>query len=115
MRRLSGWLTALMLMGMALVAGSAQAAEAPTEIALSIDQHEFQPNEIKVKAGTSFVLVITNRDTSAEEFESRELRIEKIIPAAKTVRVRMPALKAGTYTFIGEYHAMTAQGRIVAE
>ena len=115
MQRLSGWLTGFMLMGMALVAGSAQAAAAPTEIALTIDQHQFQPNEITVKAGTSFVLVITNRDTSAEEFESQELRIEKIIPAGKTVRVRMPALKAGTYAFVGEYHAKTAHGRIVAE
>jgi len=72
------------------------------------------PDEIKVKAGTPFVLVITNKDTAAEEFESQELRIEKIIPAGKTVRGRMPALKAGTYTFIGEYHAKTAPGHIVA-
>jgi hypothetical protein len=27
----------------------------------------------------------------------------------------MPALKPGTYRFVGEYHEQTAQGRIVAE
>ena len=114
-QRLSGLLIGLLLVCAALVAGRAQAAEAPTELALSIDQHQFQPDEIKVKAGAPFVLVITNKDASAEEFESQELRIEKIIPAGKTVRVRLPALKAGTYTFIGDYHANTARGRIIAE
>jgi len=68
-----------------------------------------------VKAGIPFVLVITNKDGGPEEFESKELRIEKIIPAGKTVRLRMPPLKAGTYPFVGEYHATTAKGRIVAE
>jgi hypothetical protein len=31
------------------------------------------------------------------------------------VKVKVPALKAGTYKFVGEYHEATAQGRIVAE
>ena len=115
MRRLSGLRLGLMFVCAALMAGSTQAAEAPTEIALTIDQHQFQPDEIKVKAGSPFILVITNNDTSAEEFESQELRIEKIVPAGKTVRVRLPALKAGTYGFIGDYHANTAHGRIVVE
>jgi len=61
------------------------------------------------------VLVVTNRDKTAEEFESRELRIEKVIPPGKTVRLRVPALKAGTYPFVGEYHEKTAKGRIIAE
>jgi len=43
------------------------------------------------------------------------LRIEKVVPAGKTVRLRMPALKAGSFSFVGEYHEKTAKGRIVAE
>jgi hypothetical protein len=61
------------------------------------------------------VLVVTNKDKAPEEFESHDLRIEKVIPAGKTLRVKVPALKAGTYGFVGEYHAKTARGRIVAE
>jgi plastocyanin len=97
------------------VSGAARAAEAPPDIPLTIDKHRFQPEEIRVKAGTPFVLVITNKDAGAEEFESKDLRVEKVIPAGKTVRVRMPALKPGTYPFVGEYHEKTAKGRIVAE
>ena len=88
---------------------------ADQEIALSIEQNRFQPEEIKVKAGVPFLLVITNKDKGPEEFESRELRIEKVIPAGKTVRLKMPALKPGSYAFVGEYHEKTAKGRIVAE
>lgn len=95
--------------------GVVHAAEAPQEIALTIEKNRFQPEEIRVKAGAPFVLVITNKDSGPEEFESKPLRIEKVIPAGKTVRLRLPALKAGTYPFVGEYHEKTAKGRIVAE
>jgi plastocyanin len=90
-------------------------AQAETEIVLVIEGNRFQPEEIKVKAGAAFVLVITNKDKGPEEFESHDLRLEKMIPSGKTVRVRVPALKAGTYGFVGEYHERTAKGRIVAE
>ncbi len=113
-----------MTRGLALLAAAATllvppllppgAAELP-EIALAIEEHRFRPDEIRVKAGAPFVLVITNKDQSPEEFESHALRIEKVIPGGKTLRVRVPALKAGTYPFVGEYHEQTAQGRIVAE
>src|SRR5262245_10280851 len=91
------------------------AAAADPEVALTIENNRFEPEEIKVKAGQPFVLVITNKDKAAEEFESRDLRIEKVIPGGKTLRLKMPALKPGSYGFVGEYHEKTAKGRIVAE
>ncbi|OLC13960.1 MAG: hypothetical protein AUH29_11330 [Candidatus Rokubacteria bacterium 13_1_40CM_69_27] len=115
MARRVGSLLIGMLAVLALPAGVARAADVPREIALTIEKNRFQPEEIRVKAGASFILVITNKDRAAEEFESRELRIEKVIPAGKTVRLRMPALKPGTYPFVGEYHEATAKGRLVAE
>jgi hypothetical protein len=98
-----------------LAAGLARGADAPAEIALAIEQHRFQPEKIRVKAGAAFMLVISNKDATPEEFESKELRIEKVIPGGKTLRLRMPALKKGTYGFVGEFHEATAQGRIIAE
>jgi len=109
--------TGLVLLTLALPAAlaPARAADAPAEVALAIEKNRFAPEEVRVKAGAPFVLVISNKDGSPEEFESRDLRIEKVVPAGKTVRLRMPALKAGTYAFVGEYHEQTAKGRIVAE
>jgi plastocyanin len=98
-----------------LASAPVRAADAPAEIALTIEKNRFSPEEVRVKAGVPFVLVIANKDGSAEEFESKELRVEKIIPGGKTMRLKMPALKPGTYKFFGEYHEKTAQGRIVAE
>lgn len=111
MGRVVTWLAVFVVAALA----PAHAADAPAEIPLVIEEHRFQPEELRVKAGAPFVLVVTNRDPGPEEFESRDLRIEKVIPAGKTVRLRMPALKAGTYGFVGEYHEKTARGRIVAE
>ena len=78
---------------LAVISAAHAQAPAPPEIPLTIEQHKFTP----------------------EEFESKELRVEKIIPANKTLKLRMPALKAGTYKFFGEYHEATAKGTIVAE
>jgi plastocyanin len=112
--RIALLLAGAVALGVALAVSAGLAAE-PPEIALVIEKNRFQPEEIKVKAGEAFVLVITNKDGSPEEFESKELRVEKIVPAGKTIRVRVRALKAGTYNFVGEYHEATAKGRIVAE
>jgi len=103
------------VLAVALGTVAAAAAVEPAEVPLVIEKNHFQPELIKVKAGAPFVLVITNKDKGPEEFESKALRIEKIIPGGKTLRLRVPALKPGSYDFVGEYHEATAKGRIVAE
>lgn len=113
MKTFAAVLAALLLIALALAPPPARAAD--QEIPLTIEKNRFEPTEIKVKAGVPFVLVITNKDKTAEEFESKDLKIEKVIAGGKTMKVRVPALKAGTYKFFGEYHEATAQGRIVAE
>src|SRR5438552_16758203 len=94
----------------AVVAPSAATAADPAEIALTIEENRFQPEEVRVKAGAPFVLVVTNRDKTAEEFERRELRIEKVIPPGKTVRLRVHALKPGTYPVAAESPAKPRNG-----
>jgi uncharacterized cupredoxin-like copper-binding protein len=107
----------LLAAAVALLALTAAAspAHAQTEIPLTIEKNRFAPEEIKVKAGVPFVLVITNKDKTPEEFDMQQPRIEKVVPAGKTVRLKMPALKAGKYPFVGEYHSDTAKATIVAE
>ena len=107
------WLLPLALT--CLVLSVAVALAQDLEIPLTIEKNRFQPSEIRVKAGAPFVLVVTNKDATPEEFESKELRIEKVIPGGKTMKIRVRALKPGSYPFVGEYHEATAKGRIVAE
>ena len=108
-------LTLAVLVSLGMPSRGARAADALPEIPITIEKNRFAPEEIKVKAGAPFVLVVTNKDAGPEEFESKELRIEKVVPGGKTLKIRVRALKPGTYPFVGEYHEKTAKGRIVAE
>src|SRR5262245_52068446 len=112
MRRLFGPSIAAALAAVLLIAGAALAAD--SEIPLTIAQGQFQPSQLRVKANTPYVLVTTNKNPKAAEFESKDLRVEKVVPAGKTVNVRIRALKPGTYAFFDDFNQATT-GRIVAE
>jgi plastocyanin len=88
---------------------------ADTELLLVIKNHRFEPAELRVKAGEKIRLSVHNQDATPEEFESKSLGREKIVPAGKKVLVLIGPLKPGTYGFVGEQHEDTAQGRLVAE
>lgn len=100
---------------MGLGAGAMPALAADPEIALVIRQHRFEPAEVKVPAGQRVKLVVHNQDKSVEEFESKSLKREKIVPAGAKVPVLIGPLKPGRYEFVGEYHEDTARGVIVVE
>jgi hypothetical protein len=106
-------LTVGLVAGLVAVGGAAWAADRP-EVALTIEKDQFQPSEVKVKANTPFTLVVTNKTAKAAEFESKDLRVEKVVPAGKTVNVLIRALKPGTYAFFDDFNKATT-GRIVAE
>lgn len=115
MKRMVMASAAILLLAAAVAAALPAGAQTPQEIPLVIEKNRFQPEVIKVQAGAPFVLVITNKDKGPEEFDMAQPRIEKVIPAGKTVKLKIPPLKAGTYPFVGEYHSKTAKAIIVAE
>ena len=90
-------------------------ADEPPIVEITIKDHRYEPSELKVPAGKPFVLRIRNLDASAEEFESSMLKIEKVIAGGAEGRVRVRALDPGRYEFVGEYHADTARGVLIAE
>jgi len=92
--------------------GGALAAE---EARLVIHNHQFMPAELEVPAGVKIKLMIENRDSAPEEFESYDLSREKMVPAGTTVPIFIGPLKPGHYKFFGEFHQDTAQGVIVVK
>ena len=56
-------------------------ASAGIPIDVTIKDHRFTPAEIHVPAGKPATLNVKNEDATAEEFESHELKIEKVIAA----------------------------------
>lgn len=89
------------------------------EQALSVTLHDgvITPQKIEVPAGKKQMLKVTNTGKSAAEFESKRLRIEKIIAPGKTVEIELRPLPAGTYPFVEEFHEdqPTARGEIIAK
>jgi Cupredoxin-like domain len=89
-------------------------AEVPT-FTLDIRDHLFYPALIKIPAGTKIKLIVTNYDTSPEEFESYELNREKVIMGGAKAIIFIGPLPPGDYPFFGEFNPKTAQGLIRVE
>jgi plastocyanin len=85
------------------------------ELNLVIRNHKFEPDEIRVPAGKRVSLYVANEDSTPEEFDSAALKVEKVIAARSKAVVRIGPLEAGRYEFIGEFHADTAKGVVIAE
>lgn len=90
-------------------------AAADDAFTLTIKDHRFSPETIKVPAGQEFDLTVINADPTAEEFESNDLHIEKVIAGGKQMTFHIGALAAGTYDFVGERHEDTALGKLIVE
>src|SRR5579885_3109288 len=95
-----------------LVCGGAAYAD---DLTLTLKDHKFTPSEIKVPANKRVQLTVVNNDATPEEFDSHDLKVEKVVPGKSKGIVRIGPLKPGRYNFIGEYHESTAKGVVIAE
>ncbi|MDQ2918198.1 MAG: cupredoxin domain-containing protein [Pseudomonadota bacterium] len=75
----------------------------------------FTPSVIEVPADKRLRIEITNEGKTPIEFESRDLKQEKIIPPGGKATVTINAMKAGEYRFFDEFHEKTGQGKLVAK
>ena len=98
----------------ALAVPLAARAETP-EFTIVITNHRFEPAEVTVPAGKRVKLVIDNHDQTPEEFDSHDLKREKVIAGGSKADVWVGPLKPGTYAFVGEYHEDTAKGKLIAK
>ncbi|MDO8933125.1 MAG: cupredoxin domain-containing protein [Rhodocyclaceae bacterium] len=72
------------------------------------------PNRIEVPAGTRIKLTLKNEGRGPVEFENLDLRVEKVLAPGASSFVVIHPLKPGSYRFIDEFHADTAEVLIVA-
>lgn len=102
-----------------LLASSAAIAVAkttphPQVIVINLRDHRFVPDMITVPAGQRIKIDITNRDATADDFDSDDLHVDKELGPHVRASFFIGPLKPGSYAFKGELHAATAQGKIVA-
>jgi plastocyanin len=91
------------------------AAFAQDALSVTIKDHKFEPAELKVPANKRVTLTVINDDPTPEEFESKVLKVEKVIPGKSKATVQFGPLKPGKYKFEGEFNSKTAQGIVVVE
>lgn len=96
-----------------LVTTSLFAAEKYT-VELEMKDGELIPQTLEVPAKTPIRIKIRNTGKSPVEFESTQLRKEKVLaPGAQSVVVIAP-LKPGRYHFFDDFHLSHPQGEIIA-
>lgn len=80
-----------------------------------IKNHRFEPADLTVPAGKKIKILIENTDSTPEEFESHELKREKVIPGNSKATIVIGPLSPGKYPFVGEFNEATAKGTITAQ
>lgn len=105
----------IVAIGLVAILAMGAAAARADDYVLTIKDHRFNPTEIKVPANKRVQITIINDDPTPEEFESHEMKVEKVIPGKSKGVVRIGPLKPGRYPFFGEFHEATAKGTVVAE
>lgn len=83
-------------------------------VTLTLKDHRFTPEQLEVPAGRKIRIELINLDPVMEEFDSEDLRVERDVTPRGKVSFLIGPLKPGRYDFIGEMHADTASGTIVA-
>jgi plastocyanin len=106
--RALGWL----LTATALLQSGPVQAQNPT-FSISIRDNAFEPSELSVPAGQKIELHITNERAAASEFESFELRREKVVTPGQQITVYVGPLRPGTYEFFDDFNPQT-RGHLIA-
>jgi len=102
---------AAILAGAVGLGGTAMAADS---ISLTLKDHHFVPSEVTAPANTRFRIDVVNQDTTPAEFESSDLRVEKIVVPGGRIIVRAGPLKPGKYAFFDDYNPDQAKGTLTA-
>ena len=73
-------------LGLAIVIGigaPVAVAEDSARVSVTLKDHRFLPAEPTAPAGKPIVIDVANQDPTPSEFESKTLRVEKVVPAGK--------------------------------
>jgi heme/copper-type cytochrome/quinol oxidase subunit 2 len=84
-------------------------------ITLTLKNNRFEPNAVTAPEGERLRIHVKNEDSTPAEFESHDLRVEKIVTPGGRISVSVGPLKPGTYKFFDEYHPDTAQGTLTVD
>lgn len=106
-------------LGLAAMAGAAAcpatAEESEPTFKIEIKDGVITPIELDVPANTRIRLELSNTGTSPVEFESIELKKEKVIAPGNTTVMVIRNLDPGTYAFFDDFHLDMPHAKITAK
>jgi hypothetical protein len=89
-------------------------AWAADPVSLTLKDHRFVPAEVTAPANERFRIDVVNQDSTPAEFESSDLRAEKIVVPGGKISVMAGPLKPGKYRFFDDYNPDQAKGTLTA-
>ncbi len=98
----------------ALLATGVRADEAVV-VKVSLKDHRFVPAEPAAPANKPITIELTNEDSTPAEFESKPLRVEKVVAGGGKITIQVRALPPGRYRFFDDYHEATTDGFLIAK
>ncbi len=102
------------LCAIAVLPLSLSQAQQATELQLTYSKGQFQPSELSAPADKPLTLRVKNLDAKAMEFESKSLRVEKVVAANSEGVINVRALKPGRYEFYDDFNEK-ARGALVVQ
>ena len=107
---------ACLIIGVASLLGAGKpvlAADEPT-FAIEFKDGTVTPTRVEVPAKTRFKLELKNSGKTAAEFESNEMKKEKVLAPGTTSSLIIRTLDPGEYKFFDDFHQQ-AKGVLVAK
>jgi Cupredoxin-like domain len=98
----------------AMLPVSPSQAQQATEVQVSYSNGQFQPSELRAPADKPITVRVKNLDAKAMEFESKSLRVEKVVAARSEGVINVRALKPGRYEFYDDFNEK-ARGALVVQ
>jgi hypothetical protein len=107
-------LTLAAICAIAMLPLSPSQAQQATEVQVSYSNGQFQPSELRAPADKPIAVRVKNLDAKAMEFESKSLRVEKVVAAKSEGVINVRALKPGRYEFYDDFNEK-ARGALVVQ
>ena len=105
-------------LGLALILGigaSLAVADDAARVSVTLKDHRFSPAEPTAPAGKPLIIDVANLDPTPSEFESKTLRVEKVVPGGGKIAVQIRPLSPGRYRFFDDYHEDTTEGFLIVK
>ena len=97
-------LTLAAICATALLHAAPALTQQAAEVQLSYSNGAFRPSEVHAPADKPVVFRVKNLDAKAMEFESKSLRVEKVVAAKSEGVINVRPLKPGRYEFYDDFN-----------